>query len=198
VTTPNPKRMREADILSEAGMPARGTPDPPPKHLQVSLKSSVNVGNLEKPSLSSAASFQLLGNSELWTGTRQGAYTWMDEALPDRAARRDEQLQEMEGLVVAAVQARRTGEGVAAVGTVGVPSQAETVLCGRIVCEGLEGRLNERSMLLEGSRASSNGARVQLNVAECQRLAAFPGQIVGVLGRSGMAGTTFHARDFVA
>ena len=28
--------------------------------------------------------------------------------------------------------------------------------------------------------------------------AAFPGQIVGVLGRSGMSGSTFHARDFVA
>lgn len=41
------------------------------------------------------------------------------------------------------------------------------------------------------------GARVQLNSQECQQVAAFPGQIVGVLGRTGMAGTTFHARQFL-
>lgn len=71
-------------------------------------------------------------------------------------------------------------------------------MCGRIVCEGLDGRLNERSMLLEGSQASANGARVQLSVADCESLAAFPGQIVGVLGRSGgMMGNTFHAKELI-
>ncbi|CAL1154207.1 unnamed protein product [Cladocopium goreaui] len=42
------------------------------------------------------------------------------------------------------------------------------------------------------------GHRVQLNVANCQHLAAVPGQIVavGVVGRSGMTGNTFHAHEF--
>merc|ERR1719410_1380497 len=98
--------------------------------------------------------------------------------------------------MVAAMRARHAGEEIV-LGTVGVPTQAEAILCGRIVCEGLEGRLNERSILLEGSVASSRGARVRLDAAECERVAAFPGQIVSVLGRSGMTGTTFHARDFL-
>lgn len=70
-------------------------------------------------------------------------------------------------------------------------------MCGRILCEGLDGRLNERSMLLEGSQASSKGSRVQLSVADCKNVAAFPGQIVGVVGRSGMMGTTFHAKEII-
>ena len=53
-------------------------------------------------------------------------------------------------------------------------------------------------MLLEGSRASGIGAKVQLNVAECHRVAAFPGQIVAVLGHSDMTGSTFHVREFLA
>merc|ERR1719203_2242433 len=102
----------------------------------------------------------------------------------------------MESDVIAALQAQRDGESLM-VGQVGVPTQAEVAMCGRIVCEGLDGRLNERSMLLEGSQTSANGARVQLSVADCKRLAAFPGQIVGVLGRSGMMGTTFHAKELL-
>ena len=122
----------------------------------------------------------------------------MVETAAERAARRDERLHELEPAIIAAMHASRPGEGVVAIGTVGVPSQADTVLCGRIVCEGLEGRLHERSMLLEGSRASGIGAKMQLNIAECKGIAAFPGQIVAVLGRSDMTGSTFHARDFLA
>jgi DNA polymerase alpha subunit B len=196
VTTPAAKKPREAE--SADGNPARGTPDPLPKPLQVSLKSSFNE-KLEKPTvpLPIPAVVKLLGNEALWIGHRHGSYTWMDESLADRAARRDERLQDFEGHIIAAVQAKKSGEAIE-VGTVGVPRQADTLLCGRLACEGLEGRFNERSMLLEGSRASASGARVQLNVAECSQFAAFPGQIVSVVGRSGMAGTTFHAREFVA
>jgi len=64
--------------------------------------------------------------------------------------------------------------------------------------------LNESSMLLEALRSSSAGApdappaRVRLNVAACTTLLAFPGQLVGVLGRCSASGTVFHARDFTA
>jgi hypothetical protein len=191
VTTPAAKKPREAESTDEN--PARGTPDPLPKPLQVSLKSSFN-DKLEKPTVPLPTIVKLLGNEALWSGNRHGGYTWMDESLADRAARRDERLQDFEAQIVAAIQAK-SGEAIE-VGTVGVPRQADTLLCGRLACEGLEGRFNERSMLLEGSRSSANGARVQLNVAECPQLVAFPGQIVSVVGRSGMAGTTFHAREF--
>lgn len=165
--------------------------------LPVSLKTSINAGKLGKPTTSRTTSFKLLGDEKLWTGDSNGAYTWMDEAVADRAARREERLQEREPRIAAALEARHSQDG-ATLGTVGVPSQAETFICGRILCEGLEGRLNERSILLEGSHASGSISRVQLNVAECPKVAAFPGQIVGVLGRSGMTGATFHAREFLA
>ena len=50
----------------------------------------------------------------------------------------------------------------------------EVVLCGRIACEGLEGKLNERSLLLEG-RASAGGASTRLSVSECPAVSVFPG-----------------------
>eukprot|EP00930_Biecheleria_cincta_P070356 TRINITY_DN5799_c0_g1_i1.p1 TRINITY_DN5799_c0_g1~~TRINITY_DN5799_c0_g1_i1.p1 ORF type:complete len:749 (+),score=108.20 TRINITY_DN5799_c0_g1_i1:97-2343(+) len=165
--------------------------------LQVSLKSSINAGKLEKTTTHEAACCKLRGDNELWTGDRHGAYTWMDEAVADRAAKREHRLQEFESRMAATLEALHSESG-ATLGMVGVPSQAETFICGRVLCEGLEGRLNERSILLEGSRASGKVARVQLNVAECPTIAAFPGQIIGVLGRSGMTGVTFHAREFLA
>mmetsp|Transcript_127417 Transcript_127417/g.220947 ORF Transcript_127417/g.220947 Transcript_127417/m.220947 type:complete len:619 (-) Transcript_127417:43-1899(-) len=209
LSTPNPKRQREDPLdaaLEGKGTPA--TPDPLPKPIQVSLKTSVN-NQLTTTAAAYAASVKLLGDPALWTGsTGRGPYRWMDEAIEDRAAAQDARLVAMEGPLISAVLARPAaeearmssgdGEEEVATGIVGVQSQAEVVLCGRIVCEGLEGRLNERSVLLEGSRASSNGARVNLSLASCKHVAAFPGQIVGVLGRSGMGGSTFHARDFVA
>jgi len=188
-TTPN-KRTRED----------KGTPEPVRKPVNVSLKASMNSNMDAKPAISTevaAVSVKLLGDQELWGGPRRGTYAWMDESLEDRTAERDQRLADFEGPLAEAMQQRHEGEETL-VGTIGVPSQAETILCGRIVCEGLEGRLNERSMILEGSRATARGARVQLNAAACPNVAAFPGQLVSVLGRSGLSGTTFHARDFVA
>lgn len=127
-------------------------------------------------------------------------YDWMDESIEERAGHLDDRLAAMEADVAAELCARhatRCDGAPPPVGTVGAASQAEVVLCGRIACEGLEGKLNERSLLLEGSRASSGGASVRLSVVECPAVTAFPGQIVGVLGRSGMSGTTFHAREIL-
>jgi len=195
-----PKRMRQAagDDLADPI-----TPEPPRKQLQVSLKSSVNDRILIKSApgaagaQTEAVTIQMLGDAKLWTGARGGAYAWMDESLEERAAERDRRLAEVEAELVAAVRARHPELEDLVVGVVGRPSQAEVVLCGRILCEGLEGRLNERAMLLEGSRSSAKGMRVQLNVSGCPSVSAFPGQLVAVLGRSGTSGTTFHARDFV-
>lgn len=204
VSTPPPKKLKQE--AEEILVPARGTPDPPSK---VSVKSSVNKQLVKPEPNDTAAKIQVLGDSALWLGTRNGqpggAYRWMDEAIEDRAAAQDAQLALMQGPMLAAVRARPAarlslgeGEEEVAAGTIGVASQAEVALCGRLVCEGLEGRLNERSIILAGPRTSSNVARVHLNLGSCPNIAAFPGQIVGVLGRSGTSGSTFHARDFVA
>eukprot|EP00434_Breviolum_minutum_P027810 symbB.v1.2.024596.t1/scaffold2341.1/size81865/4 len=187
VMTPVTKRTREAVVADlDAGTPA---PPPKPTH-QISVKSSINTGKLEKIQLSQTADVKLVGDQ--WTGGRE-AYRWMDETLSERAARRDERLQEWEASITSTLHKQVTE---AVIGTVGVPSQVETILCGRIACEGLEGRLNEHSMLLEGSTLAA-AKQVQLNVANCNRVAAIPGQIVGVVGRSGMTGNTFHAKEFL-
>lgn len=194
----------EAGSAKLAGTPATSNP------LQVSLKSSVN-GDL--PGAGGAETLpggaggpipevyiDVMGDHDLWKGKRHGAYEWMNEAVEDRAFCLDARLAAMEGAVTSAMCERHAGgDGEAVVGIVGVPAQAEVVLCGRIACEGLDGKLNERSILLEGSRASVGGVAVHLNVADCASVAAFPGQIVGVIGRSGgMRGDIFHARDFLA
>mmetsp|Transcript_49855 Transcript_49855/g.115785 ORF Transcript_49855/g.115785 Transcript_49855/m.115785 type:complete len:646 (-) Transcript_49855:95-2032(-) len=210
-TTPNPKRREVQDSL-ESNEPASGTPDPPLKPVQVSLKTTVNNGGLAKYAAKAGQSVvkvELLGSSEFWTGPRHGTYSWMDESLEERATARDARLMAWEASFSAILCKRGEEEGELPLGTVGLPTQSEVVLCGRLLCEGLEGRLNERSLLLEGSRAaaaaavasgagSAGSVRVQLNVAECKQIAAFPGQIVGVVGRSGMTGTSFHAREFLA
>ena len=67
---------------------------------------------------------------------------------------------------------------------VGVTAQHQVVVVGRIVTESEAGtgRINAKSILLEGSRATSNGHRVRLDVSRLGQYALFPGQIVAVQG----------------
>lgn len=174
------------------------TPEKSPKSgFQVSLKTSHNGKLVLKPrgATEHPRKWNHLGDETLWQGKRNGAYEWMNETLEDRVHAQDERLALVEDSVTAALQELYPE---AKVGRVGGSEQAEVVLCGRVVCEGLEGKLNERAIILEGSRASSGSARMRLNVAECKSFAAFPGQIVGVVGRSGSNGSAFHARDYMA
>ncbi|XP_076042828.1 DNA polymerase alpha subunit B [Oratosquilla oratoria] len=52
---------------------------------------------------------------------------------------------------------------------------------GRICCDSV-GRLNVASVLLEGSRASSGGLTVPLDVTELKEFSLFPGQVVAIQG----------------
>ena len=70
---------------------------------------------------------------------------------------------------------------------VGVPKQDKICCIGRICNEAHHGRMNETSVLLEGSHHFSGGARVQLDLSELKKNKAssyslFPGQIVAVEG----------------
>ena len=49
-------------------------------------------------------------------------------------------------------------------------------MVGRICCDS-EGRLNERSMLLEGSVELSNGMRTKLDLSKLDSFKLFPGQV---------------------
>jgi len=60
---------------------------------------------------------------------------------------------------------------------VGVPHHERVRVGGRICCDGI-GRLNAKSLLLEGTRDSSGGATVALDVSQLPRYSFFPGQTV--------------------
>ena len=65
---------------------------------------------------------------------------------------------------------------------VGIPSQDNVWVCGRICCEAAEGRINKSSIVLEGSRRDSAGRRVHLELQDIPFYSLFPGQIVMVEG----------------
>lgn len=60
-------------------------------------------------------------------------------------------------------------------------SPERATFVGRICCEG-EGKLNPKSVFLEGSRRLSNGCRSRLDLSESQGYALFPGQVVALVG----------------
>ena len=68
-------------------------------------------------------------------------------------------------------------------GAVYAASQDDVTVVGRVVCDS-EGRLNEQSVQLEGSIATSNGMRVRLELRDVPRFSLFPGQIVCVQGQN--------------
>ncbi|KAH8964673.1 hypothetical protein BDL97_04G079200 [Sphagnum fallax] len=66
---------------------------------------------------------------------------------------------------------------------VAVASQEKVTVVGRLCCEG-EGRLNEKSVLLEGSIEHSNGMRVRLDLRNVSQFSLFPGQVMVVEGQN--------------
>lgn len=81
------------------------------------------------------------------------------------------------------------GSAAATLYPVKEPSQDEVTVAGRIVCdmEG-EGRLNPASVLLEGSRRTSGGDRVQMDLMDCKSFALFPGQVIAARGMNATGG----------
>lgn len=59
--------------------------------------------------------------------------------------------------------------------------QDALVAIGRVCCDS-EGKMNERSVMLEGSRLLCNGIRVPLDLSHLPGFSLFPGQIVAVAG----------------
>lgn len=76
---------------------------------------------------------------------------------------------------------------------IGQASQDPVVCYGRICCDA-EGKINPASVLLEGSRRSSNGARVPLDLREANKFTLFPGQVVAVRGVNS-TGTKLVAKE---
>ncbi|KAL8150091.1 hypothetical protein V2J09_019899 [Rumex salicifolius] len=64
-----------------------------------------------------------------------------------------------------------------------VASQNSIFAVGMIYCDG-EGRLNEKSALLQSSVEHSGGQRVRLDLEKLNHYSVFPGQVVGIVGNN--------------
>ncbi|XP_074295902.1 uncharacterized protein LOC141623669 [Silene latifolia] len=62
-----------------------------------------------------------------------------------------------------------------------VASQKSIFAVGMICCDG-EGRLNEKSVLLQSSVEHSGGQRVRLELEKLSQYTIFPGQVIGIVG----------------
>eukprot|EP00746_Dinoflagellata_sp_MGD_P164188 gnl/MRDRNA2_/MRDRNA2_92675_c0_seq1.p1 gnl/MRDRNA2_/MRDRNA2_92675_c0~~gnl/MRDRNA2_/MRDRNA2_92675_c0_seq1.p1 ORF type:complete len:630 (+),score=114.79 gnl/MRDRNA2_/MRDRNA2_92675_c0_seq1:94-1890(+) len=187
--------------LPTTDAPGALTPDPPPRHAEVVLKTSINEKLAGPPpdGATAAPEISILGDNSWHKSKDQSLpYSWMDDSVESRSNAADARLQRFEKLVVESL-CQKYGEDVQE-GQLGANSQAEVVVCGRILPE-FEGKPNEQSLLLEGSRESCRGKSVRLVTSECPDVVAFPGQIVGVVGRSSPSGHqfgNFHARYFAS
>ncbi|CAL4911022.1 unnamed protein product [Urochloa decumbens] len=62
-------------------------------------------------------------------------------------------------------------------------SEEKMFAVGVVTCDG-EGRLNEKSILLQGSVEHSRGERVRLDLKDLDQFSLFPGQVVGIEGHN--------------
>ena len=115
---------------------------------------------------------------------------FMRDRIGDKVDMLERRLADFQKEVEAAVP------GVDASGAVYAASQDDVTVVGRVVCDS-EGRLNEASVQLEGSMATSNGMRVRLELRDVSAFSLFPGQIVCVTG-SNPSGHCLVAKTIVA
>lgn len=118
-------------------------------------------------------------------------YRHMFTPIEERARVLDQQLVEMGEIMTERFGLGQSSEEspndeVAGLEAVGVPRQEKICCIGRICNAAHEGRINATSVLLEGSRHQSGGARVELDLTYLKStkssFSLFPGQIVAVEG----------------
>ncbi|KAI9271661.1 DNA polymerase alpha/epsilon subunit B-domain-containing protein [Phascolomyces articulosus] len=101
-------------------------------------------------------------------------YRYMFEKIKDRADVLDEQIEYLSEFI----QKENEQQFVNPTR----PNQEQILAVGRICCDAAEGKLNDKSVMLETSRDIGMGKRIRLDLGKVQNYALFPGQIVGVEG----------------
>ena len=115
------------------------------------------------------------------TGTNLDESTmFFRDRLSDKVAYLETRINEFAERIAAA---ERLPRGIDDIHPVSRASQEEVLCVGRICCDS-EGKLNDQSVMLEGSMKLSNGARVKLELSKLQAFSFFPGQCVAVRGRN--------------
>ncbi|XP_005112449.1 DNA polymerase alpha subunit B [Aplysia californica] len=62
-----------------------------------------------------------------------------------------------------------------------LPCQEAVTVCGRVCCDSI-GKLNKQSVLLEGSRETSAGKCISLDLTDLKQFSLFPGQVIACDG----------------
>ncbi|KAK3736833.1 hypothetical protein RRG08_000583 [Elysia crispata] len=99
---------------------------------------------------------------------------YMFQKMMDKAGALNEMIEDMS-------QSLQNAHGIEDFGHLALPSQELVTVSGRICCDSI-GRLNNQSVLLEGSRDSSAGKSISLDLSELKQYSLFPGQIIACEG----------------
>ena len=121
-------------------------------------------------------------------------YRHMFEKLRDRADVLDQKIDDLGDKIVKKhklFKKPEEGQDAQELAHVALPQQDSVTVAGRICLDATgEGKLNSSSILLEGSRETSNGQRVSVNLNNVPEFSLFPGQVVVCQG-SNTTGTVF-------
>ncbi|CAH1791695.1 unnamed protein product [Owenia fusiformis] len=104
----------------------------------------------------------------------ESKYKYMFQKVTDKAHVLSDMIDEMG----AKLQKHHSIEEVA---HISLPVQEPVTIIGRVCCDG-NGKLNAKSLILEGSRETSNGKTVPLDVTGVPQYSLFPGQIIAAEG----------------
>ena len=128
------------------------------------------------------------------------SYRHMFTTLEDRAAALERNLVRTKNLIVENMENELQDKAqnelhddlMASFEEVNVPRQHPSICIGRICNEAHNGKMNKTSVVLEGSSASSGGARINVDLSHMQTkeqqqhgYSLFPGQIVAIEGING-------------
>ncbi|KAI0214931.1 DNA polymerase alpha subunit B [Lamellibrachia satsuma] len=111
-------------------------------------------------------------------------FKYMFQKLMDKAFVLDDQIESMAKLL-------KLHHNIGDLAHVAMPVQETVTVVGRLCCDS-DGKLNAKSVILEGSRETSGGRHIQLDLSAIERYSLFPGQIVALDGTNS-TGKTFVA-----
>ncbi|XP_041352410.1 DNA polymerase alpha subunit B-like [Gigantopelta aegis] len=127
-------------------------------------------------------------DNAVWTGQGQGCsihsydssadlperFKYMFQKLTDKAFVLNDLIEDMSS------ELKQT-HNIVDLAHVALPTQEPVCVVGRICCDS-NGKLNSKSVLLEGSRETSAGKTIPLDLSQLPSYSLFPGQIVAVEG----------------
>jgi DNA polymerase alpha subunit B len=100
---------------------------------------------------------------------------FMFDTLESKAKLVDERVQRLASVL-------ENEYGIIASNSVYNISNEPVVVVGRVCSDSVEGRINEASILIEGSTVHSNGMRVRIDTSKLGSVSLFPGQVIAVEG----------------